>query len=96
LNDTMLQQSATKALRYRFNLGKTLAGLLDLIGMAKEVIQGKYKLSAVEWIIICSTIAYFFMPLDLLPDPIMVDDVAVIMNGINQLDHTLKAWRLRK
>jgi len=94
LTTKKIKGSEQKARRYKKTLGTgVFYNLLDLIGLSKDVITGKYKLDAVEWGIISGTVLYFFIPFDLLPDPIFADDIWFILFTTSQLAGTLKIWR---
>ena len=94
LTTKKIKGSEQKARRYKKTLGTgVFYNLLDLIGLSKDVITGKYKLDVVEWGIISGTVLYFFIPFDLLPDPIFADDIWFILFTTSQLAGTLKIWR---
>jgi uncharacterized membrane protein YkvA (DUF1232 family) len=91
-----IDQSEKKIAKSAKKLGKSLPVLKDFVVIMKEVIQGKRKISPLKAVIITGAIVYFVNPFDAMPDPIFIDDIAVIILAAKQVNNILDEFRIDK
>jgi len=79
----LVQAVFNRSDRYKARLGDTFADLILLASLLRDWLTGRYR--TVPWgtlLTITGALVYFLMPLDAIPDPIvvlgLVDDIAVI------------------
>ncbi|AJH15535.1 MULTISPECIES: YkvA family protein [Myroides] len=88
-----------KADKKASNLGSRIADFKLLLRLMKDVLGGRYKISAKEIAILGGAIAYVISPIDAIPDVIpvigWVDDISVVGLAMTSLAGVLSAYKFK-
>lgn len=79
------------------NLDDKMHDFKVLVQMAKDIMQGRYKVNTWNASIIVATIVYVVSPIDAIPDVIPVlgwlDDVTIVGYALSKLSDELKRYK---